>query len=137
MYKYMGVRHARTVAYHSRSNGRAEVAGRHLFDKFRQLHIEEPGRNWYHCLWRVLQAYHDLPGPSGLSPHRILFLWDRVSRTLPCVNHGNVAKEANAMMSEAEDTAKKVCDAMVAEHAKRAEYFQSREIHNYRLKDTV
>ena len=28
MCKYMGVRHAKTVAYHSSSNGRAEVAGR-------------------------------------------------------------------------------------------------------------
>ena len=40
------------------------------------------------------------------------------------------------MMFEADDTAKKVCDAMVAEHAKRAEYFQSREVHKYRLNDT-
>ena len=39
------------------------------------------------------------------------------------MNHGSVAREANAMMSEADETAKKVCDAMVAEHAKRAEYF--------------
>ena len=29
MCKYMGVRHAETVAYHSRPNGRAEVAGKH------------------------------------------------------------------------------------------------------------
>ena len=62
MCKHMGIRHAKTVAYHSRSNGRAEVAGRHLFEKFRQLHIDEPGRNWYNSLWRVLQAYHDLSG---------------------------------------------------------------------------
>ena len=137
MCKYMGVRHAKTVAYHSRSNGRAEVAGRQLFKKLRQLHIEEPTRNWYHSLWRVLQAYHDLPRRSGLSPHRILFLRDRVSRTLPWMNHGNVAKEANAMMSEAEGTAKKVCDAMVAEHAKGADHFQSGKIHKYRLKETV
>ena len=41
------------------------------------------------------------------------------------------------MMSEADDTAKKVCDAMVVEHAKRAEYLQSGEVHKYRLKDTV
>ena len=41
------------------------------------------------------------------------------------------------MMSKADDTAKKVCDAMVAEHAKRPEYFQSGEVHKYRLKDTV
>ena len=40
------------------------------------------------------------------------------------------------MMSEADDTAKKVCDAMVAKDAKRAEYFQSRKVHKYRLKDT-
>ena len=36
MCKYMGVRHAKTVAYHSRSNGRAEQAGRQLFEKFWQ-----------------------------------------------------------------------------------------------------
>ena len=76
MCKHMGIRHAKTVAYHSRSNGQAEVAGRRMFEKFRQLHIDEPGWNWYNSLWRVLHAYHDLPGPTGLSPHRILFLRD-------------------------------------------------------------
>ena len=42
MCKHMGIRHAKTVAYHSRSNDRAEVAGRQMFEKFRQLHIDEP-----------------------------------------------------------------------------------------------
>ena len=121
MCKYMAVRHAKTVAYHSRINGRAEVAGKQLFKTFRQLHIEEPGRNWYHSLWKVLQAYHDLPEPSGLYPHCILFLGDRDARTLPWMNHGNVAKEANAMMSKTDNTATKLCDPMLAEHAKRAE----------------
>ena len=137
MYKYMGMMHAKTVAYHSRSNGRAEVACRQLFEKFRPLHIEEPGRNGYHSLWRVLQAYHNLPRLSGLSPHRILFLRDRVSRTLPWMNHGSVARETDAMMSEADDTAEKVCDAMVVGHAKRAKYFQSGKVHKYWLKDTL
>ena len=62
MCKHMGIRHAKTVAYHSRSNDRAEVAGRRMFKTFPQLHIDEPGRNWYNSLWRALQAYHDLSG---------------------------------------------------------------------------
>ena len=41
------------------------------------------------------------------------------------------------MMCEASDTARKVCDAMVGGHAKRAEYFSSVEVHKYRLNNTV
>ena len=137
MCKHMGIRHAKTVGYHGRSNGRAEVAGRQMFEKFRQLHIDEPGRNWYNSLWRVLQAYHDLPGPTGLSPHRILFLRDRVSRTLPWMNHGKVARDANAMMAEADDTAAKVCKALQDEHDKRAKYFKQGKVQKYALQDTV
>ena len=137
MCKHMGIRHAKTVAYHSRSNGWAEVARRQMFEKFRQLHIDEPGRNWYNSLWRVLQAYHDLPGPTGLSPHRILFLRDRVSRTLPWMNHGKVARDANAMMAEADDTAAKVCKALQDEHDKRAKYFKQGKVQKYALQDTV
>ena len=68
MCKHMGIRHAKTVAYHRRLNGRDEVAGRQMFDKFRQLHMDEPGRNLNNSLCRALQAYHNLPGPTGLSP---------------------------------------------------------------------
>ena len=137
MCKHMGIRHAKTVAYHSRSNGRAEVAERQMFEKFRQLHIEEPGRNWYNSLWRVLQAYDDLPGPTGLSPHRILSLPDRVSRTLPWLNHGKVARDVHAMMAEADDTAAKVCKALQDEHDKRAKYFKQGKVPKDALQDTV
>ena len=137
MCKHMGIRHTKTLAYHSRSNGRPEVAGRQMFEKFRQLHIDEPGRNWYNSLWRVLQAYHDLPGPTGLSPHRILFLRDRVSHTLPWLNHGKVARDANAMMAEADDTAAKVCKALQDGHEKRAKYFKQGKVQKYALQDTV
>ena len=137
MCKRMGIWHAKTVAYHSRSNGWAEVAGRQMFEKFRQLHIDEPGRNWYNSLWRVLQAYHHLPGPTGLSPHQILFLQDRVLRTLPWLNHGKVARDANAMMAEADDTAAKVCKALQDEHDKRAKYFKQGKVQKYALQDTV
>ena len=137
MCKQIGIRHANTVAYHSRSNGRAEVAGLQMFEKFRQLHIDEPGQNGYNSLWRVLQAYHDLLGRTGLSPHRILFLRDRVSRTLPWLNHGKVARDASAMMAEADDTAAKVCKALQDEHDKRAKYFRQGKVQKYALRDTV
>ena len=137
MCKHMGIRHAKTLAYHSRSNGWAEVAGRQMFERFRQLHIDEPGRNWYNSLWRVLQAYHDLPGPTGLSPDRILFLRDRVSRTLPWLNHGKVARDASALMAEADDTAAKVCKALQDEHEERAKYFKQGKVQKYALRDTV
>ena len=137
MCKHMGISHAKTVAYHSRSNGRAEVAGEQMFERFRQLHIDQPRVNWYNLLWRVLQAYHDLPGPTGLSPHRILFLRDRVSRTLPWLDHGKVARDASAMMAEADDTAAKVCKALKNKHEKRATYFKERKVRKYALRDTV
>ena len=85
----------------------------------------------------MLQAYHDLPGPTGLSPHRILFLQDRVSSILPWLNHGKVARDANAMMAEADDTATKVCKALQVEHEKRAKYFKQRKVQKSALQDTV
>ena len=137
MCKHMVIRHEKTVAYHSRLNDRAEVAGRQMFEKFRQLHIDEPGQNWYNSLCGVLQAYHDLPGPTGLSPNRIPFLQDRVSRTLLWLNHGKVARDASAMMAEAGDTAARVCKALQDEHGKRAKYFKQGKVQKYALGDTV
>ena len=137
MCKHMGIRHAKTVAYHSRSNGRVEVAGRQMFERSRQLHIEEPGRNWFHSLWRVLQAFHDLLGSTGLSLHRIVFLRYHVSRTLWCMNHGKVARDADTMMSEADATAARVCKSLHDEHERRVKYFKEGKIHKYSLKDTV
>ena len=137
MCKHMGIRHAKTVAYPSRSNGWVEVAGQQMFEQFRQLHIDKLGRNRYNLLWRVLQAYRDLPKPTGLSPHRILFLRDRVSRTLPWLNHGKVARDASAMMAEADDTAAKVCKALQDEHEKRAKYFKQGKVQKCALRDTL
>ena len=62
MCKHMGTRHAKTVAHHSRSNGRAEPAGRQMFEKFRQLHIQVPWRNWCHPLTRVFKPSMTYPG---------------------------------------------------------------------------
>ena len=53
------------------------------------------------------------------------------------MNHGNVARDANAMMAEADDTAAKVCKALQDEHDKRAKYFKQGKVQKYALQDTV
>ena len=47
MCAYMRVRHATSVAHLSRSNGRAELADRHVFEMLRKLHLENPKKNWF------------------------------------------------------------------------------------------
>ena len=53
------------------------------------------------------------------------------------MNHGEVARYANAMMSEADVTAAKVCNSLHDEHAQRAQYFNEGKINKYSLKSTV
>ena len=55
----------------------------------------------------------------------------------PWMNHGKVARDADAMMSEADATAAKVCKSLHDEYERRAKYFKEGNIHKYSLKDTV
>ena len=47
MCSLMGIGHAMSIAYLSWSNGRAEVAGRQLFEKLRKIHLTIKRRNWF------------------------------------------------------------------------------------------
>ena len=60
-----------------------------------------------------------------------------MSRTLPWLNQGKVARLANAMMSDADNMAAKVCKALQDEHEKRAKYFKQEKVQKYALSDTV
>ena len=60
-----------------------------------------------------------------------------MSHTLPWLNHDKVARDANAMMAEADDTAAKMCKALQDEHEKRAKYFKQGKVQKYALQDTV
>ena len=68
---------------------------------------------------------------------RILFLQDRVPQTLLWMNHGKVARDADAMLTAAAATAAKACKSLHAEHERRANFFTEGQIHNYSVKDTV
>ena len=88
MCSLMGIRHTKSVAYLSRSNGRAEVAGRQLFEKLRNIHLANPRRNWFEEMWPALKAHHDTPTPGGLSSHQILFGRDPLGQGLPLSGDG-------------------------------------------------
>ena len=65
MCSLMGIRHAKSVAYLSRSNGRAEVAGRLVFEKLRKIHLEHKRQNWFEEMWTAIKAHHDTPTSGG------------------------------------------------------------------------
>ena len=78
----MEIRHAKSVAYLNRSNGRAEEAGRQLFEKLRKIHLTYKRRNWIEEMWPALKAHHGTPTTAELSPHQILFGRDPLGRGL-------------------------------------------------------
>ena len=53
------------------------------------------------------------------------------------MNHGKVARDPDAMISQADATGDKVCRSLHAVHKQRAKYFKEGMIHKQSLKDTV
>ena len=132
---HLGIYHATTVAHKSRTKGRAEVAGKQLFERLRRLHITE-NLDWLKGLWRSLQAYHDLPTPSGLSPHQILFTRDRISRTLPWYQPG-AAQSAQKIFQRADEVAAKVSADLNKLHEKQNSRQKQGPTHQYGPGDHV
>ena len=136
MCSLMGIRHAKSVAYLSRSNGRAEVAGRQLFEKLRKIHITNPRRNWFEEMWPALKAHHDTPTPGGLSPHQILFGRDPLGRGLPLSGDG-MAMDAEEFFARQEQTARDIRQQLEKEHAERQKSAPSSTAQKFRVGDPV
>ena len=136
MCSLMGIRHAKSVAYLSRSNGRAEVAGRQLFEKLRKIHLTNQRRNWFEEMWPVLKAHHDTPTPGGLSPHEILFSRDPLGRGLPLSGEG-MAKDAREFFARQEATVWDICQQLEKEHAVRQKSAPSLTARRFRVGDPM
>ena len=136
MCSLMGIRHAKSVAYLSRSNGRAEVAERQLFEKLRKIHITNPRRNWFEEMWPALKAHHDTPTPGGLSPHQILFGRDPLGRGLPLSGDG-MAMDAKEFFARQEQTARDIRQQLEKEHAERQKSAPSSTAQKFRVGDPV
>ena len=136
MCSLMGIRHAKSVAYLSQSNGRAEVAGRQLFEKLRKIHITNPRRNWFEEMWPALKAHHDTPTPGGFSPHQILFGRDPLGRGLPLSGDG-MAMDAKEFFARQEQTARDIRQQLEKEHAERQKSAPSSTAQKFRVGDPV
>ena len=136
MCSIMGIRHAKSVAYLSRSNGRAEVAGRQLFEKLRKIHITNPRRNWFEEMWPALKAHHDTPTVGGLSPHQILFGRDPLGRVLPLSGDG-MAMDAKEFSARQEATARDIRQQLEKEHAERQKSAPNSTAQTFRVGDPV
>ena len=136
MCSLMGIHHAKSVAYLSQSNGRAEVAGRQLFEKLRKIHITNPRRNWFEEMWPALKAHHDTPTPDGLSPHQILFSRDPLGRGLPLSSDG-MAMDAKEFFARQEATAGDIRQQLKKEHAERQKSAPSSTAQRFRVGDPV
>ena len=136
MCSLMGIRHAKSVAYLSRSNGRAEVAGRHLCEKLREIHLTNKRRNWFEEMWPALKAHHDTPTLGGLSPHQILFGRDPLGRGLP-LSGDCIAIEANEFCGRQETAAREIRQQLEKEHAERAKTAPKSAARKFRVGDPV
>ena len=136
MCSLMGIRHAKSVAYLSRSNGRAEGAGRQLFEKLRKIHLANPRRNWFEEMWPALKAHHDTPTLVGLSPHQILFGRDPLGRGLPLSGDG-MAMDPKEIFARQEPTARDIRQQLEKEHAVRQKSAPNSTAQKFRVGDPV
>ena len=132
----MGICHAKSVAYLSRSNGRAEVAGKQLFEKLHKIHITNPRRNWSEEMWPALKAHHDTPTPGGLSPHQILLGRDPLGRGLPLSGDG-MAMDTKEFFARQEATTRDIRQQLEKEHAERQKSAPSSTAQKFRVGDPV
>ena len=136
MCSLMGIRHAKSVAYLSQSNGRAEVAGRQLFEKLQKMHPNNLHKNGFEEMWPALKAHHDTPTPGGLSPHQILFGRDSLGRGLPLSGEG-MAMDANEFFARQEATARDIRQQLQKEQAVRQKSAPSSTAQRFRFGDPV
>ena len=131
-----GIRHAKSVAYVCRSNGRADVTGRQLFVKLRRIHLTMKCRNWFEEMWPAFKAHHDTPTPGSLSPHEILFGTDPLGRGLPLQGEG-MAMEAKEFLARQETTTREIRQQLEKEHAVQAKTAPKSAAQKFRVGDPV
>ena len=112
------------------------VAGRQLFELLKKLHLERPGRTLLTGMPRAIQAYHDVPTPSGYFPSQIVFWRDCIERGLPWATPGR-GLDCKVFMAKAEKIVVTLTEALTKEHKKRLHHLEKTPVAKYKVRDTV
>ena len=133
----MGIRQAFSQAYHHQANGRAERAGKQIFERLRCVCAEEKV-SWVEALPQVLDRIHDTPGETGMSPYFILFGRERPLGNIP-VKPQREAEDAVQFFERQEKTDKLVAQILNEKHQKAQERANRgvKEWPTYKAGDTV
>ena len=119
-----GVRSAYLQAYTPPANGQAEVAGK-TFKTFLRKIAKEEHECWVQLISHVLRMYHDIPGPTGLSPYQIIFGRHRPLAGLP-YEITKPACDAEAFFLQMEKFDGLVADHMNALHQQKCEDYNKK-----------
>jgi hypothetical protein len=122
-----GVRVAHGQAYHHQANGKAENSAQQVLRKLTKM-ITDEGLSWVELLPRVLRHLHDLPGPSGYSPYKVLFGRRRPMANVPLKVMARETRTADMaqFMENMQKVDEMVVEALTQAHAKRAKEANAR-----------
>ena len=87
-------------------------------------------------MWHTIQAYHDLPTPSGYFPHQIPFGSDGIQQGLLWATPVK-AHDCEEFMAYAEEMVAKVTEALTREHEKRRHYPKKATVAKHNVRDGV
>jgi len=118
-----GVRRAYAHAYHHQGNGTAERAGKELKNWLSRVGATS-SMNWVEALPYVQRLYHDTPGISGFSPHKLVFGRDRHMAGVPYA--GGLGKEAQEWFQEMEGREQEVREKTLVLRQKRVDRWNKR-----------
>ena len=130
------IQHAKSVAYLSPSNGRAEVAGMQLFQKLQKIFLTNKCRNGFEEMWPTLKANDDTPTPAGLSPHQIVFGTNLLGWALPLSGDG-MAMDAKYFFARQKTTLREIRQQLYNEHAVRTKTAPKLTAQKFRVGDPV
>ena len=90
----IGARSTMCLAGRHQGNGKAEHTGKQLSRGVATAFTLNKGTNWTEILPAVVEAWHEITGPSGYTPNEIVFGTHNRTKGLPLAQPKGIAQDA-------------------------------------------